>query len=541
MVDVLLIQPPIRDFYLTSKRTIPYGLACIAAALVRAGFSVRLLDCLATDRSRPTPLPREMSYLEKYYAMQDISPFALFHQFRYFGYSHQYIEREAKKSNAPLVGISSLFTAYSEEALEVAGIVRRALPESKIVLGGHHPTVIPQAVLQCGEIDYVIRGEGEAAMVELAKALPDDEKVKSVPGIVFRAADGTIHSSSPTLIEKLDDLPLPALHLIKGQFYRRRSRGSTIICTSRGCPLRCSYCSVGNSSYSRYRRRDVESVLAEIRLAVSELDAGFIDFEDENISMEKSWFLELLHGIRELFGNHNLELRAMNGLFPPTLDDEVIKAMAAAGFKALNLSLGTTSHRQLQKFCRPNVTAAVEKALLAAEKYGLQAVGYIIVGAPGQNPHDSLQDLLFFAEKRVLAGISVFYPSPGSPDFRKCARMGILPKSFSLMRATAIPLSHKTSRDDTVTLLRLGRVLNFMKSLLDVGVDVPQPSPFKSPHPEQVGDRLEVGKMLLQGFLHDGLIRGITSGGEVFEHRTSRGLCDAFKNSCAAMKLRGAR
>ena len=46
MPDILLIQPPIRDFYLTAKRTIPYGLACIAAALIKSGFSVEILDAL---------------------------------------------------------------------------------------------------------------------------------------------------------------------------------------------------------------------------------------------------------------------------------------------------------------------------------------------------------------------------------------------------------------------------------------------------------------------------------------------------------------
>jgi hypothetical protein len=62
MVDILLIQPPIRDFYLTAKRTIPYGLAGIAAGLIEAGFSVKILDALATPKSRVVDLPQEMAY-----------------------------------------------------------------------------------------------------------------------------------------------------------------------------------------------------------------------------------------------------------------------------------------------------------------------------------------------------------------------------------------------------------------------------------------------------------------------------------------------
>ena len=60
MTDVLLVQPPIRDFYLTAKRTIPYGLASIAAALTGHGFSVEILDALAASKSRPAELPAEI-------------------------------------------------------------------------------------------------------------------------------------------------------------------------------------------------------------------------------------------------------------------------------------------------------------------------------------------------------------------------------------------------------------------------------------------------------------------------------------------------
>jgi len=123
----------------------------------------------------------------------------------------------------------------------------------------------------------------------------------------------------------------------------------------------------------------------------------------------------------------------------------------------------------------------------------------------------------------------------------KCERMGILPLSFGLMRATAIPVSHKTTRDDTVTLLRLGRLLNFMKSLLDAGLEVPQPSLIQSLCLEQVGDKLGIGKLLLQGFFHDGVIRGITPDGKVFQHSTNKTLCDNFRNSCQTIKVRGAR
>ena len=144
MVDILLIQPPIRDFYLTAKRTIPYGLASIAAALIDSGYSVSILDALAKSKSRIRDLPDEMGYLQPFYGRADLSPFALFHQFRHFGCSFDTISKEAGESGAFLVGISSLFTPYVNEAVRTAEVVKARLPKAKIVLGGHHPSAMPQ-------------------------------------------------------------------------------------------------------------------------------------------------------------------------------------------------------------------------------------------------------------------------------------------------------------------------------------------------------------------------------------------------------------
>ncbi|GLI33092.1 B12-binding domain-containing radical SAM protein [Desulforhabdus amnigena] len=577
MADILLIQPPIRDFYLTAKRTIPYGLACIAASLIKEGFSVEILDGLATSKSRIIPWPEEMSYLREYYGKADFSPFALFHSFKHFGYSFQHLGEAAKRSGAFLVGISSLFTAYSTEALQTAEAVRAAHPHCRIVVGGHHATEMPERVLQCGAVDFVLRGEGEVSMPKLARALREKTSLESVPGIVHRKIDRSIRLSPPALMEDLDLYPLPAMSLIQQKHYQRSRKAGTVVMASRGCPMQCTYCSMGASSCISYRRRSVDRVLHEIEVAVLQQGAGFIDFEDENISLQKDWFLELLKGIRELcrrgaehhqgsssnlphrliphltFGHDTApdpkpsspcwgeglgkdssqsfitpELRAMNGLFPPTLDEEVVKTMKEAGFKTLNLSLGTTSQEQLRSFRRPDVVRAFDAALSHAEKYGLEAVGYIIVGAPGQTAADSISDLLFLASRRVLAGVSVYYPSPGSVDFKKCEEAGILPSRLSLMRSTAIPISHTTTREESVTLLRLGRILNFIKLLQSTENSPIAPSPLQTQNLSGIVDRMEKGRILLQSFLHDGIIRGVSPEGEVYTHKTSHSLCKMF-------------
>ena len=131
MADILLIQPPIEDFYLTQKRTIPYGLLSLASSLIDSGFSTEIFDGLASPKSPIIELPGDMQYLRELYSSADQSPFGLFYHFKHFGYSYPHIGKIAKDSKAFLVGISSLFTAYSEQALKVAGFVKKFHPDSK--------------------------------------------------------------------------------------------------------------------------------------------------------------------------------------------------------------------------------------------------------------------------------------------------------------------------------------------------------------------------------------------------------------------------
>ncbi len=544
MTDILLIQPPVRDFYLTTKRSIPYGLAAIAASLIKHGFSVEILDGLATAKSREIPLPAEMDYLSAYYGNPDLSPFALFHQYRHFGYSFEHIAKQAKASGAFLIGISSLFTAYSPEALQTARVVKDWLPSCKIVVGGHHPTALPEAVMACSAVDYVICGEGEASLPALASILkadgsPSDAMLSAVPGLAFRKTGGALHVGEPVWMKDLNDAPPPAMHLVRAGYYRRGKSGASVIVASRGCPMTCTYCSLGKNAKAPYRKKSLETVLFEMAQAIHTSDAGFIDFEDENLSFDRNWFMALLAAIQARFPEPGPELRAMNGLFPASLDRDMVLAMKAAGFKTLNLSIGTVAPSQLRRFHRPDMQGAFETALELAEDCGMTAVGYIIVAAPFQDPMTSVDDLLYLASLRTLAGVSVFYPSPGSQDYDLCGRLGILPGHPSLMRSSALPLSHTTSRTDAVTLMRLGRLLNFMKSLIDQGIDFETEPAGSSNNISPLENRRDSGLRLLRMFLADGKIRGMTPDGRSYEHEASLKLTLRFRNGLYAAKMKG--
>ncbi len=523
---VLLIQPPIRDFYFTRKRSIPYGLACIATELKKNGFQVVILDALATSKTRDKSWPPEMGYLEPFYGKPDASPFSLYHGYKHYGLSYEAIGKKAAESGAFLVGISSLFTAYAGEALETARVVKRHLPDCRVVMGGHHPTHLPVDVLSEPAVDFVIRGEGERAMAELAQALHNNRSYHEVAGLGFRTSQGGYHIPEPVVISDPRNFPMPAMELTAQAFYGRKNGGSTVTTASRGCPMTCSYCCVAFPS-SRYRRRSVDDVVHEIRQAVLDHGARFIDFEDENLTLDKDWCLELLSRITKELGHLGLELRAMNGLYPPTLDDELIGAMHAAGFKALNLSLCTVSKQQLVRFKRRDVKDAYENALECLERRNMESVTYILVGAPGQSPVDSLDDLVYLAGKETICGVSVFYPAPGSLDFENLKTRHALPACLSLMRSSVVPVSDTTSRLQSVTLLRIGRIANFIKDLKKQGIPFPGKTTCDDERLDPA-DRTGTGLALLAGFLNDARIRGVDRDGRIYVHDTDETLCRRF-------------
>ncbi len=555
MNRVVLIQPPVRDFYLTRKRTLPYGLAAIAAGLEAAGFACTIIDGLATDKSKTLPLPEEFSYLQDYYGREDLSLFSLFSTFRHFGYTHEHLGHLARQEQPFIVGISSLFTPYADQAMATAAAVRKFCPGAWIVLGGHHPTLFPGQCLSNPDIDFLIRGEGETALVELCRFLnrgnftrgntagiPDFSKVPgmgNLKGLAYRS-QGKVICNPPAWEPDLNALPLPAVDKTHAKFYRRGQKKAVTIAASRGCPFSCSYCSVSaRTRHGRFRRRSVDNVLAEIRSQAKNHPIGFIDFEDENLTLDKKWVLSLLSGITEIFKDRSVELRAMNGLFPPSLDKEIILAMKAAGFKTLNLSVGSFSASQLARFGRPDVRKSYEDVLEIALEAGMDTVSYIIAAAPDQTAQTTLEDLLTLASLPTLAGLSVFYPAPGSVDFERCRNYGILPERFELMRSSALPLTHTTDRVQAVTLLRLSRLINFMKFCTDTTGSLPTVQPFNEAQAGQLFRidcnspispefRFKISKALAGWFLNDGIIRGMDRSGTIYEHATDKKLSEQF-------------
>ncbi|MCP3925950.1 MAG: B12-binding domain-containing radical SAM protein [Desulfobacterales bacterium] len=520
-MKILLIQPPVRDFYFTKKRSIPYGLLTIAQALKDASINVSLLDCLATKKSKDIPWPNDFSYLKPFYGTKDTTPFSLFSTYTHYGYSYQHIRELIKRSGADVFGISSLFTAYANEAIEITKIIKDINKDHITIVGGHHPTTLPDEVLSEKSVDFIIRGEGEESFVNLACSLKEKKDFKNISGLGYKI-NKKLFINDKTEIKNPEHFKHPDLSLLNHKFYSRYKKGSAVIVSSRGCPMNCTYCCV-TSQYSSYRRRPVKSVIDEIKAAVINYNVRFIDFEDENLTLEKNWFKELLSELKENFSSFDIEYRAMNGLYPPTLSADILSDMKNTGFKVLNLSLGTTSKTQLKIFGRPDVTESINSVISRANEHNLSVVSYIITGAPSQDSYETLDDIIFLSYLKTVLGVSVYYPAPGSKLYKDLKAENRLPISFDLYRSSSIPLGSDLKRQETVTVMRIGRIVNYLKSQKIAGINF------------QNSDSKE--SAIIRDFFRDSKIRGIDSNGEIFFHKTSSSLCEYFINNFDLSKL----
>jgi radical SAM superfamily enzyme YgiQ (UPF0313 family) len=470
-MKILLIQPPVLDFYQTSIRTQPIGLAYLAAPLQEHNHEVHILDC-HTARRKTIPIPPELSYLKEFYPFNDRSPFKLYTGFYHFGMGWDEIRKKIEKSKADVFGISSSFTPYHGEALKVAQLIKEWDSKKIVVMGGSHVSCDPEGVLKSPFVDYVIMGEGEYRLSFLIHCLKNgkQEEIGLIDGIGYRRNGEININHLRSFIPDIDSMPLPDRDLLDPDRYRINKKRSTMIITSRGCPHGCAYCSAHLVMGSSFRVRSPENILEEMIECSKKYGIEVFDIEDDNFTFNQERAKRLMRLIIETFGESRLELSAMNGISFASLGGELIPLMKRVGFHTLNLSYVSTALSTKERMKRPQPVIEFGSILKEAEKAGLNVVAYAILGIPGQTLEEMIDTLVYLMGKRVLIGPSIYYPTPGTVLFQRCKKDGILPSNPSQWRSSGLPIETKEfNRLDVATLLRLARVINFIKGKMDQG------------------------------------------------------------------------
>ncbi len=547
---ILLIQPPIQDFYQTQIRQEPLGLTYLQAALLEAGFEVILLNCLETNIKKTIPTPVELDYMTPFYPVNDLSPFKIFGHFFHFGLSFEDIYTKIKEIQPDLIGISANFTPYFPIVVEIARLCKQYHSNVPVVVGGHHVSANPEVTLLEQAFDFVIIGEGEVTFCLVAQYFFAGRinELKTLPGLGYRE-NGEIRRNLPArLIDDLDSLTMPQ--------YAGETKMKMIL-TSRGCPKSCQFCSIHQVMGKKIRVRSIENVIDEMNYWTRRGIKQF-DFEDDNLLFHPERAKNLLVKIIHHFGERNLLLSAMNGLSADHLNAEILDLMALAGFEWLNLPLVSGADTVQKKLKRNQSQDRFFKIIELAEQFDLKVVGYLILGLPEDTIENMLQDILTLAQQRLLLGPSIFYPPPGSASYQYCVQKKyIQPYDYIKFRSTAVSVETENfKRVDIVTLFRLTRFINYLKELID-SKRLPEESMLDNYKISSLNllekpidhrlNRNEIGAYLITKYFHQQDFHGLRLEKKVgnqyyyqkIEYVKSKLILEFFRDNLPGLKFRG--
>jgi radical SAM superfamily enzyme YgiQ (UPF0313 family) len=177
------------------------------------------------------------------------------------------LAHHVRRTRPDLVGIAAMHALESDEVTALAREVRTLSPEVPIVIGGHTAAAYPEPFLST-DVAAVVLDDGERAMPRIAGALARGVPLSSVPGLALPDGDGgMLQTTGEKGTLMLDEVPLPARHHVaswRAQYACLAHRPAYLVETARGCPFRCSFCSIWQLHARAVRERSVDSVCRDM-------------------------------------------------------------------------------------------------------------------------------------------------------------------------------------------------------------------------------------------------------------------------------------
>lgn len=287
----------------------------------------------------------------------------------------------AIRAEAPDVLGLSVLTANRAAAARLATMAKEIDPAMTVVLGGVHPTLLPEDTLRdVPDADYVVRGEGEITALELLRALPDGD-LYAIAGLAWRKDDGSVVLSEPRPPNRqLDKLPFPLRENlvwpddIQPAFYQA-------LMTIRGCPYKCLYCAIPMFNERSIRTRSPDNVADEIQVMVDQYGATYLFFHDPVYTVNRKRTLALCAELkrRGLALPHCIQTR------PENVDAELLDAMKDAGLHTVFFGIESGSPQTLARMNRRMSPDRIRESVALASERGIRLGGFFMVGLPWED------------------------------------------------------------------------------------------------------------------------------------------------------------
>lgn len=515
MADVALLQCPVWD-----HRTPPRGLACMAGMLEHHGIRVRVINlnirlyrAASPDRRRLWAMNENHRWRNRDNVLQVLSEFA--------DVINAAVE-EIRASGARIAGFS-VMSVNVLAAWETARLLKERLPGLQVVFGGPQTFIVtrPEEMFtttlrerhrhlpEPGVVDFMVRGEGEEAGLELFRALLSGRAARGplrLPGVVD-LRDGWTDGGDRPLARQLAALPMPRFSF-EG-FGEGGKPPRVNVEMSRGCVLKCAFCS-DTVRWRRYRPRGADAAFAETRALHEERGVTGVDFIDLLLNAD---LLEMLR-LCDHFIAAGLPIDwAATCIVSREMTPEVLSRMRRAGCSSLAFGVENFHDDVLRAMKKGQRAADIAPVIRAAHDAGIKTIITLMVGFPGETEDifrfnmEKARDLAPWVDEFGL--LSDLHFMPFTPMWEFAGRMGVVagayPGDWTLADdPTNTPEVRQRRYAELLALARdLGKSVDFenyssrdMRDPIgerDEGFHLASPvswlAPNRSPAPDQIGVR----------------------------------------------------
>ncbi|HEY5549557.1 MAG TPA: radical SAM protein [Coriobacteriia bacterium] len=382
-MDVVLFNAPVTVRNEHARLSPPLGLAYLASALRADGRTVSAVD------------------------------------FNVSGLNLRRVDSIIAYDKPAIVGISAMTETYPN-ALAIARRVKELAPKTVVVLGGAHPTILPQAVVAEDGVDYVIAGAGEQGLARLAAFVLEGEgSPGDIPGLAWRDGDA-VRANPRVALSDPDELPRPARDLFPTEFYRDKWN---VLTATGSCPFRCPFCSAASLWQGRRRMRSPGSIAAELRDLSADYGVDRVFFTDDLFTMDKAWVREFAQEL----GNLERPVEWGCATRVDQVDAELLRVMADAGCDGIQFGVESGS-QQILDSVKGIDKAEVLEAIRSAVAVGIDTVSSFMVPFPEDTRETLAESHAFMREVRD-AGSRIFLsytcPYPGTVFHDKADELGL--------------------------------------------------------------------------------------------------------------------
>lgn len=412
-MDILLFNPYYSQslqYYSHCLPTCPYSLLFLAGYLKKFG------------------LPSKIQELGVF----DVNDALVIGQRIRFGLSDDAIAKILAAEKPRIVGITSMYSIYYRDVVEIAATVKKADPTITVVVGGNHASSYWQYVARNRNIDYVVTGEGEVTFLELCQRVLDGKDCRDIHGIACRDRDGHVVRTAPReQIANLDDVPVPDLSTV--DFRRYLGEGNPFgirppaagIVSSRGCPMKCVYCTIKAVWGRTWRGRSATNVVDEIELVHRAYGVREFGFLDDSMGVDK----KRLAGICYEIIRRGLDIKwsTPNGIAHWMLTTELLDKMKAAGCYRITFGIESGNPKTRKFLGKPFPLDQAKHLIQHANKIGMWTNCTNILGFPYETL-ESIHDTIAFA-KTCGTDFACFYllmPQPTSDVYQFFKKEGLL-------------------------------------------------------------------------------------------------------------------